>query len=264
MVLYLLIGAAVFDALESESEVWRKRSLEQKLSELRNKYGLSQEDLRDMERVVPPAGAAPGRSAVMATLFHALTRAKPSVCVTLCLGIPLTLVIVPEPGRERINTFVRYLLRRSQAGFGFATVTDVSMGNMVLVGLLSCGSTLCIGAAAFSHFEGWSFFNAYYFCFITLTTIGFGDFVALQKKDALQNHPHYVAFSFMYILIGLTGHWSLSQHGGPQVPHCWTRWSLMGRCQEDRTGGFKRDREVETSDEGYKDGEERTQQPAAT
>lgn len=118
------------------------------------------------------------------------------------LGIPLTLVMFQSLG-ERINTLVRFLLRRVKQGLGLRR-SEVSMGNMVLAGLLSCVSTLCAGAAAFSHFEGWSFFNAYYYCFITLTTIGFGDFVALQKKDTLQKRPHYVAFCFMYILAGLT------------------------------------------------------------
>ncbi|NWH96291.1 KCNK3 protein, partial [Aegithalos caudatus] len=46
--------------------------------------------------------------------------------------------------------------------------------------------------------------RAYYYCFITLTTIGFGDYVALQKDQALQTQPQYVAFSFVYILAGLT------------------------------------------------------------
>lgn len=118
------------------------------------------------------------------------------------LGIPLTLVMFQSLG-ERINTLVHFLLRRVKQGLGLRR-SEVSMGNMVLAGLLSCMSTLCAGAAAFSHFEGWSFFNAYYYCFITLTTIGFGDFVALQKKDTLQKRPHYVAFCFMYILVGLT------------------------------------------------------------
>ncbi|XP_007069462.2 potassium channel subfamily K member 9 [Chelonia mydas] len=64
--------------------------------------------------------------------------------------------------------------------------------------------TLCVGAAAFSYFEGWTFFHTYYYCFITLTTVGFGDFVALQKNEALQKKPPYEAFSFMYILVGLS------------------------------------------------------------
>ena len=48
---YLLVGAAVFDALESEAESGRKRLLAQKLSELRRKYGFSAEDYRELERL---------------------------------------------------------------------------------------------------------------------------------------------------------------------------------------------------------------------
>lgn len=118
------------------------------------------------------------------------------------LGIPLTLVMFQSLG-ERMNTFVRYLLRKTKQSLGLRQ-TEVSMENMVLVGFLSCIGTLGVGAATFSYYEGWTFFHAYYYCFITLTTIGFGDFVALQKKEDLQEKTSYVAFSFIYILVGLT------------------------------------------------------------
>lgn len=118
------------------------------------------------------------------------------------LGIPLTLVMFQSLG-ERINTFVRYLLHRAKKCLGMRQ-TEVSMANMVTVGFFSCMSTLCVGAVAFSHCEGWSFLHAFYYCYITLTTIGFGDYVALQRDDALQNDPRYVAFCFVYILMGLT------------------------------------------------------------
>ncbi|CDQ99465.1 unnamed protein product, partial [Oncorhynchus mykiss] len=135
--------------------------------------------------------AAPGTDAGKAfCMFYAV------------LGIPLTLVMFQSLG-ERMNTFVKSLLKRIKKCCGMR-ITDVSMENMVTVGFFSCIGTLCIGAAAFSHYEDWSFFQSYYYCFITLTTIGFGDFVALQKNRALQRRPLYVAFSFMYILVGLT------------------------------------------------------------
>ncbi|KAG7267178.1 hypothetical protein CRUP_008999 [Coryphaenoides rupestris] len=129
-------------------------------------------------------------------------RGKAFCMAYALLGIPLTLVMFQSLG-ERINTLVRYLLHRLKKCMGLRR-TEVSMVNMVIIGFVSCMSTLCVGALAFSNFEGWTFFHAYYYCFITLTTIGFGDYVALQKDQALQKKPEYVAFSFIYILTGLT------------------------------------------------------------
>lgn len=38
---------------------------------------------------------------------------------------------------------------------------------------------------------------------VTLTTIGFGDYVALQNDKALTNNPGYVGLSLVFILFGL-------------------------------------------------------------
>lgn len=42
-----------------------------------------------------------------------------------------------------------------------------------------------------------------YYCFVTLTTIGFGDFVALQQDNALETKPEYVTFALFFIMFGL-------------------------------------------------------------
>ncbi|XP_062272215.1 potassium channel subfamily K member 9-like [Scomber scombrus] len=172
MVFYLLIGAAVFGTLESESESSRKKTLEQKLTELKMKYGFAEDDYREIERVVLQsephragrqwkfAGSFYFAITVITTIGYGHAAPRTDAGKAFCMfyavmGIPLTLVMFQSLG-ERINTFVHYLLRRAKQGLGLQK-TDVSMGNMVLVGLLSCMSTLCIGAAAFSHFEGWTF-----------------------------------------------------------------------------------------------------------
>ncbi|XP_030203605.1 potassium channel subfamily K member 9 [Gadus morhua] len=216
---YLLVGAAVFDALESEYEMREKEQLEAEEKRLQGKYNISDEDYRQLETIIMEA--EPHRAGVQwkfaGSFYFAITvittigygHAAPGTdagkafCMFYAvLGIPLTLVMFQSLG-ERMNTFVKYLLKRIKKCCGMS-VTDVSMENMVTVGFFSCIGTLCVGAAAFSHYEDWSFFQSYYYCFITLTTIGFGDFVALQKNRALQKKPLYVAFSFMYILVGLT------------------------------------------------------------
>ncbi|XP_045689561.1 potassium channel subfamily K member 15 [Phyllostomus hastatus] len=216
---YLLVGAAVFDALESEAESGRQRLLAQKRRELRRKYGFSAEDYRELERLALQAEPhRAGRQWKFAGSFYfAITvittigygHAAPGTdsgkvfCMFYALlGIPLTLVTFQSLG-ERLNALVRRLLLAAKRCLGLRR-PRVSTENMVVAGLLVCAATLALGAAAFAHFEGWTFFHAYYYCFITLTTIGFGDFVALQSDEALQRKPPYVAFSFLYILLGLT------------------------------------------------------------
>uniref|UniRef100_A0A9J7WXB7 Potassium channel subfamily K member 9 n=1 Tax=Cyprinus carpio carpio TaxID=630221 RepID=A0A9J7WXB7_CYPCA len=216
---YLLVGAAVFDALESDFEMREKEQLEAEEKRLQGKYNISEDDYKKLETIIMEA--EPHRAGVQwkfaGSFYFAITvittigygHAAPGTdagkafCMFYAvLGIPLTLVMFQSLG-ERMNTFVKYMLKRIKKCCGMR-ITEVSMENMVTVGFFSCMGTLCIGAAAFSHYEDWSFFQSYYYCFITLTTIGFGDFVALQKNKALQRKPLYVAFSFMYILVGLT------------------------------------------------------------
>lgn len=88
------------------------------------------------------------------------------------------------------NEFVNFVLQASEINL------------ICVVTTLSC-LTIAGGAAAFSRYEGWSYFDSIYYCFITLTTIGFGDMVALQKDNALNKKPEYVMFALIFILFGL-------------------------------------------------------------
>ncbi|RCN39850.1 Ion channel [Ancylostoma caninum] len=116
-------------------------------------------------------------------------------------GIPLGLVMFQSIG-ERMNTFAAGLLRSVKKASGRAPVVN----HIDLIFVASGLGTFLIafGALAFSRYENWTYFDSLYYCFTTLTTIGFGDFVALQKDGALQTRPDYVVFSLVFILFGLT------------------------------------------------------------
>lgn len=127
-----------------------------------------------------------------------------SFCMLYALaGIPLGLVMFQSVG-ERLNTFVAFMMRRVKVFFCSTKTSEISQTHLILVASNIGVVVITLGAYAFHQYEGWTYFDSLYYCFITLTTIGFGDYVALQKNKALQQNPRYVAFSLIFILFGLT------------------------------------------------------------
>lgn len=54
---------------------------------------------------------------------------------------------------------------------------------------------MIVGAAVYNLWEEWGFFNAFYFVFISMSTIGFGDLVP--------DHPMFMMASIIYLIFGL-------------------------------------------------------------
>jgi voltage-gated potassium channel Kch len=63
-------------------------------------------------------------------------------------------------------------------------------GLLFLVGLI-----LAVGAVFYAHFEHWSLINSLYFCVITLTTVGYGDFTPQTTTGKI--------FTIFYVAIGI-------------------------------------------------------------
>ncbi|XP_055616462.1 potassium channel subfamily K member 9 isoform X1 [Toxorhynchites rutilus septentrionalis] len=215
---YLLIGAAVFDALESETEARRWEFLKSVKANFVAKYNITPEDYHMIEIVITEnkphkagpqwkfAGAFYFATVVLAMIGYGhstpVTIGGKAFCMAYAMvGIPLGLVMFQSIG-ERLNKFASVVIRRAKKYLRCQQTEATEMNLMLATGLLS-SVIITTGAAVFSKYEGWSYFDSFYYCFVTLTTIGFGDYVALQNDQALINKPGYVALSLVFILFGL-------------------------------------------------------------
>lgn len=85
-----------------------------------------------------------------------------------------------------------------------ATESRTSMhGLSILAPILLCFSMMVIyivlGALALVRLEGWSLLDGIYFCFMSLSTIGFGDMVPGMRKDSNTT----MWFCSIYIMCGM-------------------------------------------------------------
>ncbi|XP_050536571.1 potassium channel subfamily K member 18-like [Daktulosphaira vitifoliae] len=83
--------------------------------------------------------------------------------------------------------------------------TPAPPGVPVILVLLVLVGYICLGAAVFATWEDWTFIDGAYFCFVTLSTIGFGDFVPGKsfKGTDTQNGQLQLIACCGYLLFGL-------------------------------------------------------------
>nr|CAD7430995.1 unnamed protein product [Timema monikensis] len=119
-------------------------------------------------------------------------------CVLFALiGLPLTLSVIADMG-HMFATAVSAVYARLRPRLTFLGHVNTA-GRRSLSALAAVVFLLFYLAAGAGIFmlweEEWGFFEGFYFCFITMTTIGFGDLVP--------NKPKYMLLCTMYILVGL-------------------------------------------------------------
>nr|DBA21940.1 TPA: hypothetical protein GDO54_013050 [Pyxicephalus adspersus] len=227
-VLYLVFGAVVFSSVELPYEdLLRKDLLELKQSFLNEHQCMSEEQLEGfLERVLEASNYgvsilnnASGNwnwdftsslffaSTVLSTTGYGHTVPLSDGGKTFCIlysviGIPFTLLLFTA----LVQRIIVYVARRPvlyiHLHWGFPKHI-VAIVHAFLLGLITVTCFFFIPAAAFSILEGdWNFLESFYFCFISLSTIGLGDYVPGEGYNQRFRELYKLGIT-CYLLLGL-------------------------------------------------------------
>ena len=104
------------------------------------------------------------------------------------IGIPLFAIVLNDVGKLMTRALKKLLM--------YVTYDDDQFNFNPPVALFIVAVYIVVGACLFAMLEGWNITEAFYFVFITISTVGFGDFVP--------ETPERYALCFFYLLGGLS------------------------------------------------------------
>ncbi|XP_053315419.1 potassium channel subfamily K member 16-like [Spea bombifrons] len=222
--MYLFMGAMMFQILEKQAEANSRDQFQ--MAKLRFLQNYTCLDVRALEQFVQiimeawdkglnPKGNSTNPSnwdfsnsfffagTVITTIgygnLYPSTVAGQVFCVFYALfGIPLNLAFLNLIGKG-LNSHLLALGRCAQEPGGSGVMKVVVMAVFLTTGSLLF---LVFPPMIFSYVEGWSYGEGFYFAFITLSTIGFGDYVLGTDPN-----KHYISIyrslAALWIIFGL-------------------------------------------------------------
>ncbi|XP_036179831.1 potassium channel subfamily K member 4 [Myotis myotis] len=231
VLLYLVLGALVFRALEQPLEQQAQR----KLGEVQEKFlrthpCVSDGDLGLLIKEVADAlggGANPDINAtshsnysawdlsgafffsgtIITTIGYGNAALRSDAGRTFSIiyalvGIPLFGILLAGVG-DRLGSALRHGIGHIEAIFLKWHVPKelVRILSALLFLVIGCLLFVITPMFVFCYMEGWSKLEAIYFVVVTLTTVGFGDYVAGANPN--QTHAAYQPLVWFWILLGL-------------------------------------------------------------
>ncbi|XP_042724018.1 potassium channel subfamily K member 10 [Lagopus leucura] len=230
VVVYLVAGGLVFRALEQPFESRQKNTIAlEKADFLREHVCVTQLELETLiqhaidadNAGVSPIGNSSNNSShwdLGSAFFFAGTvittigygNIAPSTvggkvfCILYAIfGIPLFGFLLAGIG-DQLGTIFGKSIARVEKVFRKKQVsqTKIRVISTILFILAGCIVFVTIPAVIFKHIEGWTALESIYFVVVTLTTVGFGDFVAGGNAD-IHYREWYKPLVWFWILVGL-------------------------------------------------------------
>ncbi|XP_050192484.1 potassium channel subfamily K member 10 isoform X2 [Myiozetetes cayanensis] len=230
VLVYLVSGGLVFHSLEQPFESMQKNTIAlEKADFLRKHTCVNEIELETLiqhavdadNAGVSPVGPSSNTSShwdLGGAFFFAGTvittigygKMAPSTvggkvfCILYAIfGIPLFGFLLAGIG-DQLGTIFGKGIARVEKVFRKKQVsqTKIRVISTILFILAGCIVFVTIPAFIFKHIEGWTALESIYFVVVTLTTIGFGDFVAGGNAD-IHYREWYKPLVWFWILVGL-------------------------------------------------------------
>ncbi|XP_041121230.1 potassium channel subfamily K member 10-like [Polyodon spathula] len=230
VVAYLVIGGLVFRALEQPFESNQKNTIAVEKSEFLQKHpcvksgeleALIQHAIDAVSAGVSPIGETSNNMShwdlgsafffagtVITTIGYGniapSTEGGKIFCILYAIfGIPLFGFLLAGIGDQLGTIFVKSIARVEKVfRKKQITQTKIRVISTIMFILLGCIVFVTIPAVIFQSIEEWETLDSLYFVVITLTTVGFGDYVAGGNK-IIHYREWYKPLVWFWILVGL-------------------------------------------------------------
>ena len=180
---YLVIGAAIFDKLESKEETLRRANLIARIDLFKRQHNITDQEFRNITFTVEKnvqlrkkqwkfIGSFYYATVVLALIGygHAIPNTQAGRAVTIgyaLIGIPMWLIMIQSVG-ERLNALIRFVLKHIKRKFQKRREPQVTaMELLTCEGLLTV-LTIATCAYVFKKHENWDYFDGLYYCVLTL------------------------------------------------------------------------------------------------
>lgn len=227
-VLYLIFGAVVFSSVELPYEDLLRQDLrnvkrqflqeneclsEERLEEFLGKaleasnYGVSVLNNATANWNWDFTSALFFASTVLSTTGYGhtvpLSDGGKAFCIIYSvIGIPFTLLFLTAVVQRIMVYITRGPVTYIHTRWGFSKQL-VALVHAFVLGLVTASCFFFIPAAAFSSLEDdWNFLESFYFCFISLSTIGLGDYVPGEGYNQKFRQLYKIGITF-YLILGL-------------------------------------------------------------
>ncbi|XP_015676731.1 potassium channel subfamily K member 16, partial [Protobothrops mucrosquamatus] len=224
---YLLVGALIFQVLEKDAERLQQGiTFKMKEDFLKNFTSLSAAEVNIIVENLMEAvrkGIYPAENefsdehnnwdfsnsfffvgSMLSTIGYGNLSPKTAggqlFCVFFALfGIPLNIVFLQHVGKMLSMVCERLAKWLYRKGVKKKTARGLTLLFFLVMGILVF---LCVPSVIIRKIEGWSYSEAIYFTFITLSTIGFGDYMIGRQHDKFYFRGYRIVVA-IWIIFGL-------------------------------------------------------------